>query len=74
MPASMASIWYVASVILPSVAKAPGTKMRVPSESRIWLLLISSVPRWLWGEREDIDGYSGDDLRIQMSLKINCPR
>ncbi|QFU77962.1 hypothetical protein EY643_17080 [Halioglobus maricola] len=28
----------------------------------------------IWGEREDVDGASGDDLRIQMSLKVNFPR
>ena len=28
----------------------------------------------IWGEREDVDGATGDDLRIQMSLKVNFPR
>lgn len=28
----------------------------------------------IWGEREDINGEDADDLRIQMSLKVNFPR
>jgi len=28
----------------------------------------------IWGEREDVDGATGDDLRIQMSLKVDFPR
>jgi hypothetical protein len=28
----------------------------------------------IWGEREDVDGEDGDDLRVQMSLKVNFPR
>jgi len=28
----------------------------------------------IWGEREDINGATGDDLRMQMSLKVNFPR
>jgi hypothetical protein len=28
----------------------------------------------IWGEREDVDGATGDDLRVQMSLKVNFPR
>ncbi|KZX57060.1 hypothetical protein A3709_04650 [Halioglobus sp. HI00S01] len=28
----------------------------------------------IWGEREEVDGVSVDDLRVQMSLKVNFPR
>ena len=28
----------------------------------------------IWGEREDVDGEDADDLRVQMSLKVNFPR
>ena len=32
----------------PSVAKAPGSKIRVPSDSRIWLFSKSLTPGWPW--------------------------
>ena len=28
----------------------------------------------IWGERNDIDGADGNDLRAQLSFKINFPR